>query len=510
MTDNLTYQPGDKIGGLYEVHQSFTGGMGEVYLCLDLKTHEPYALKTFSRHTSLNQNSRKTFEQEIATWIALGKHPNIVRCFSMNVFAHQPFMLLEWISSHESRGVDLRSWLQFGALDLRSALEVTLDIARGLLHAQQKQPGIVHCDIKPENILIDEGRVAKITDFGLARIFQQTLMQAPQLTRFPGHFQTIRKTGHIVGTPAYMAPEQWRGESLDVRTDIYALGCVLYEMLTGHWVFGGSTLTGFRRNHLEAEIPRLSDEEQTFPPLLDEVFARCLAKDRHDRFATVDELLQHMMELYFQQFCDLPGTRASENGLSAIDLNNRGSTYARLHHDEEALRDFDRAISYDPNYAIAYFNRGRVYAQLHRHEDALEDFTHALALDPTDQVTYLHRGRTYADIGAHHAALADYTQAIRLEPTDATFYYWRAKAYLALGRCNRALSDLSIATMLNPEYAAAYYEMGMMLSQQEKWHEALPYCEKAVKLGSVKAIQQTARIQEELIHQHMAQPCLLA
>jgi tetratricopeptide (TPR) repeat protein len=166
--------------------------------------------------------------------------------------------------------------------------------------------------------------------------------------------------------------------------------------------------------------------------------------------------------------------------------------------------------SYDPNYAIAYFNRGRVYAQLHRHEDALEDFTHALALDPTDQVTYLHRGRTYADIGAHHAALADYTQAIRLEPTDATFYYWRAKAYLALGRCNRALSDLSIATMLNPEYAAAYYEMGMMLSQQEKWHEALPYCEKAVKLGSVKAIQQTARIQEELIHQHMAQPCLLA
>ncbi len=497
MKNSSTYQPGDTIGGMYEVHQCLTGGMGVVYLCLDLENHEPYALKTFHSRARLDADLRTTFEREITTWIALENHPNIVRCFSMNIFNDQPFMILEWVSCDEQRGSDLRSWVESGPLDLRTALEIIIDVARGLAHAQQKQPGIVHCDIKPENILIDDGRVAKITDFGLARIFQTAPLKIPQDNRAPGRFQAVPEDRHIVGTPAYMAPEQWRGDVLDVRTDIYALGCVLYEMMTGHWVFDGSTLTGFRRNHLEADIPHLSGD-YSFPPMLDAVLDRCLAKDPCDRFAAVDELLYHITDVYFQEFCALPRMITSRNGFSAIDFNNRGSTYARLHYYDESLRDFDVAITSDPNYAIAYVNRGSVYATLERHEDALEDYTHALALDPDDPLTYLLRGQAYAGLGEHYAALADYTQAIKLEPTDATFYYWRGKTSLALRKPDRALADFSIATMLNPEYTAAYYETGEMLAHQGKLHEALSYFKKAAQFGSVEALHHIASISEQL------------
>jgi serine/threonine protein kinase len=137
------YQPGDKIGGRYQVHQALMGGMGEVYLCLDLETIQPFALKTFQQRFLTNPKLREAFENEVATWVALEKHPNIVRCFYMDTLDNQPFMFLEWIAGEEGRDPDLRGWLRRGPLDLRLALDFTIDICRGLIHADLKQPGIV-------------------------------------------------------------------------------------------------------------------------------------------------------------------------------------------------------------------------------------------------------------------------------------------------------------------------------------------------------------------------------
>src|SRR5690606_21457407 len=119
------------------------GGMGEVYLCLDLKTIQPYALKTFQqRHMTSSAKFSQAFENEVATWVALEKHPNIVRCFYLKVLDARPFMFLEWIAGDESQSkADLRTWLKRGPLDLRLALDFSLDICRGLQYAQQKQPG---------------------------------------------------------------------------------------------------------------------------------------------------------------------------------------------------------------------------------------------------------------------------------------------------------------------------------------------------------------------------------
>ncbi|MCP4535391.1 MAG: serine/threonine protein kinase, partial [Delftia sp.] len=211
---------------------------GEVYLCLDLETIQPYALKTFQqRYQTGTQRLRQAFEKEVATWVALEKHPNIVRCFYLQTLDNQPFMILEWIAGEEGKGTDLRGWLRHGPLDLQLALDLSIDVCRGLIHAQEKQPGLVHRDLKPENILVAQGRWAKITDFGLADIIRQAGMELDAAGTALDGRQSIMGQKGIAGTPAYMAPEQWRGESLDERADVYALGCILYEMLTGEQPF---------------------------------------------------------------------------------------------------------------------------------------------------------------------------------------------------------------------------------------------------------------------------------
>jgi serine/threonine protein kinase len=108
MRSQPRYQPGNKIGGRYLVHRALMGGMGEVYLCLDLKTIQPYALKTFQRRYMASPKVRELFEEEVATWVALEKHPNIVRCFLMDIIDNQPFMLLEWMTRDTSPGIGLQ------------------------------------------------------------------------------------------------------------------------------------------------------------------------------------------------------------------------------------------------------------------------------------------------------------------------------------------------------------------------------------------------------------------
>src|SRR5262245_41466518 len=173
------YRRGDKIGGVYLIHQALVGGMGEVYLCLNLKYDAPIALKTFQARYLANQKLREAFKDEVALWVALENHPHIVRCFFLELIDNHPFMFMEWVAGDEDRGTDLRNWLRGGPLPLPLALDYALDICRGLIHAAEKQPGVVHRDLKPENILISGMRVAKITDWGLAKVVRSADLRLP-------------------------------------------------------------------------------------------------------------------------------------------------------------------------------------------------------------------------------------------------------------------------------------------------------------------------------------------
>jgi serine/threonine protein kinase len=444
------YQPGERIGGRFQVHKALLGGMGEVYLCLDLQEIQPVALKTFQqRYLTDTQRLRRAFEQEVATWVALEKHPNIVRCFWMQTLDNQPFMALEWIAGEEGRGADLRGWLRRGPLALKLALEIALDICNGLRHAQAMRPGLVHRDLKPENILVAQGGLAKITDFGLAQIVEEAGLEVEAAFQSDSRQSMVGRQG-IAGTPAYMAPEQWRGEGLDVRTDIYALGCILYEMVAGAQPFPvnftPSTpqewqlwLQSMQAAHEAAPLPRLP---AGLPAALEDVLERSLAKAQVARFATVDEWSGQLVSLYQQCFDQSPPVRPPADIFTVVEYNNRGNTYHALRQYERALTDYDRAIAHDPNYATAYYNRGVTHATLQQYKRALADFDRAIALDPNDASAYTNRGVTYLTLRQNERALADFDRAIALNPNVAQAYSNRGLTYHALQQHERGAGGL--------------------------------------------------------------------
>ena len=474
------YQPGDRIGGRYLVHQALMGGMSEVYLCLDLQMTQPCALKTFQARYLTSQKLREAFNTEVATWIALEKHLNIVRCFYLETLDSQPFMILEWVANDESCGTDLRSWLQHGPLDLQLVLDFAIDICRGLIHAGEKQPGIVHRDLKPENILVAQRRVAKITDFGVAKTVQDADLEVVDAEAAPDGHQSLLSTSGVVGTPPYMSPEQWRAEELDVRADIYAIGCMLYEMLTGRCPFETGTVGDLRRQHLEAAVPTLTTDD-ALPTALVTLLARCLAKRRDERFATVGDLLQELALIYQQQFAEAPRAIVISQEFMAVDYANRGLTYARLRRYDEALADYARAIQLDPTLAQVYSNRGVAYDSLQRYDEALADYTRAIQLDSAYAPAYNNRGVTYDNLQRYDKALADFTRAIQIDPTFAQAYSNRGRTYTGLQRYDEALADFTRAIQLDPT-ATTYTNRGLTHARMRRYEESLADFTRAIQL----------------------------
>jgi len=487
------YQPGDRIGGRYQVHKALMGGMGEVYLCLDLETNYPRALKTFQqRYLTNTQILRRAFEQEVATWVALEKHPNIVRCFYMTTLDNQPFMVLEWIAGEEGRGTDLRSWLRHGPLEVKLALEITLDICYGLLHAQAKHPDqrFVHRDLKPENILMAQGGLAKITDFGLAQIVKAAGLETGLESAVIDSRHSFNAGQGIAGTPAYMAPEQWRGEPLDVRTDIYALGCILYELITGALPFRvdftpttpqqvQTWLATMQQAHETIDLPTLP---ATVAPALHELLIACTAKALLNRPPDLHDLVNRLTKFYQVQWNQQPPQRPAPSEFTAGDYNNRGTTYTELGQHAQALADYGRALELDPTFAQAYTNRGITYKALGQHAQALVDYGRALELDPTLAQAYANRGNTYADLGQPAQSLADYGRALELAPTYAQAYVNRGTTYADLGQHAQALADYSRALELNPTLAQAYYNRGNAYQVLGQHAHALADYDRAIEL----------------------------
>jgi tetratricopeptide (TPR) repeat protein len=488
MQHELRYRKGDTIGGRYLVHKALAGGMGEVYLCLDLETNLPYALKSFQSRYLASPRARAYFEREAGTWVALEKHPNVVRCFYLQKVDNTPFLLLEWVVGEKRYGTDLRQWLKGRgpshpqiALQPQLALQFAIDVSRALGHAAAKVPGFVHCDVKPENVLVAQGRLAKLTDFGLAKLVREAgLVPHDEAAPAAGARWQVSSAG---GTPPYMAPEQWRGDPVDARTDVYAVGCLLYELLSGRWPFEATRMEELKRQHLEAAPPGLAPRVPGAPRArLDALMARCLAKERGERYASAWALQAALERLYETWHGAPPRNVPGVEKLSAGDHNNRGNTYNVLGRHAEAPADYDAAIRIDPKHAAAYSNRGNSYAALGRHAEALDDYDAAIRIDPKLAAAYANRGNTYKDLGRHAEALADYSEAIRVEPNLAGAYSNRGRTYAALGRHAEALADHDEAIRLDPDDALAYSSRAATYCALRRHAEALDDYSAAIRI----------------------------
>ena len=275
----MSLTSGTKLGP-YEIQSALgAGGMGEVYRARDTRLGRDIALKILPESFARESDRLHRFEQE-ARAVATLNHPNILAVFDIGQQNGSPYLVSELLE-----GETLRTVLDHGALSQRKAIEYGVQIAQGLAAAHEK--GIVHRDLKPENIFVTKDARIKILDFGLAKQSQKaSAATSDGVTLTSSH----TAAGVVMGTASYMAPEQVRGDVADPRTDIFAFGAVLYEMLSGKRAFRRETPAETMTAVLKEDPPELTDPSHPISPALDRIVRRCIEKDPEQRFQSAKDL----------------------------------------------------------------------------------------------------------------------------------------------------------------------------------------------------------------------------
>jgi eukaryotic-like serine/threonine-protein kinase len=269
---------GTKLGP-YEIHSSIgAGGMGEVYRARDARLSRDVAIKVLPTSFSADPDRLQRFALECRAAAALN-HPNILSIFDIGDVQGAPYVVSELLE-----GETLRDRLRDGALSSRKAIDYARQIANGLASAHEK--GIVHRDLKPENLFITNDGRAKILDFGLAKL---TRPEADASGDAPTQ-QIATDAGTVMGTVGYMAPEQVRGKPADPRSDIFAFGAILYEMLSGKRAFHGDSAVDTMSAILKEDPPDLAETNRNVSSALERIVHHCLEKNPAERFQSARDL----------------------------------------------------------------------------------------------------------------------------------------------------------------------------------------------------------------------------
>src|SRR5436190_22346689 len=334
---------GQSIAHYKIVKKIGAGGMGQVFLAQDTKLDRPVAVKILLT-TTPNREQVLRFEREAKAAAALN-HPNIVSIYELGVADNQPYVVMEWLD-----GMTLRQRLLEGRPPLDAALAYAREIVQGVMAAHER--GICHRDLKPDNIFITtDGRI-KILDFGLAHMRGLEQVLAADADQAETAFVT--SPGLMIGSAAYMSPEQVRGESADQRSDLFTVGMLIFELVTGARAFREATAVETMHAILK-QPPPLDRIDPSVPDAIVDVVERCLAKEPMDRFASARELL------------------------TALRDGSEGAGGARL-LDSGARRTLAREATARPSVAVLPFVNGSGDAAMEYFSDGItEELINAIA-----------------------------------------------------------------------------------------------------------------------------------
>jgi tetratricopeptide (TPR) repeat protein len=514
------HSPGARIASRYEVaSRPLMGGMGIVYVCLDLEEDRPVALKTFRPEYLPDRATRDRFLREGTHWVDLGAHPHVVRCYNVLYIDPEVYLVLELVAKEQGReDASLRSWLTPGQpLPVEQALLFALQIARGMKHAVDTIPGFVHRDLKPENVLVGADKLGdinrlRVTDFGLSAALEELGIKASKVlgeaqvrTTSEGSAGLGRTqlTRGIVGTPLYMAPEQWRGEKLalsgvegvSAATDVYALGCILYEMVAGQRIVAGSSLAALERAHCRGEVQPLSPE---VPGVVRDAVARCTALKSCERYTNWEEG-EAALAIAYQRVSgraapplESAGALSRKEWIAAgWSYNAMGGSYLDLGKAEVAVGylrraaeagkiDGDRELEGGAlsNLGLAYAVLGDVRQAVGYHEQSLA-ILREIGDRQGEGATLGNLGLAYTQLGDARRAICYYEQhlAIAREIGDlhgeSNALTNLGGAYFQLGDARRAISYHEQSLMITREIrdrrgegnalgnlGTAYYQLG--------------------------------------------------
>lgn len=276
---------GTTVNSRYDIKMLIgDGGMANVYLAYDRTLKRHVAIKMLRYELSKDERFIKRFKRESSQVINLD-HPNIVHVYNVGDYKQQPFIVMEYV-----KGKTLKDYLrENGALTPEDAVYLMKQLSEGVLYAHQNN--IIHRDLKTQNIMITDENVIKITDFGIALSSNEA---------------DITQTNTIMGSVHYLAPELARGNLATERSDIYALGIILFELITGDVPFKGEGAVNIALQHLEAGMPSIKLVNPELPNSLDNIIHRCTVKLPSERYQSVDALLQDLSSALATERVDEP------------------------------------------------------------------------------------------------------------------------------------------------------------------------------------------------------------
>jgi eukaryotic-like serine/threonine-protein kinase len=274
--------------GRYEIRSQLgVGGMGEVYLAFDSRLNRTVAIKILPSDIAAVRDRMNRFIQEAQAASALN-HPNIITIYEIDQIDSTYLIATEFVE-----GETLRQRLLRNNVTIVESLDVAIQIVSALVAAHEV--GIIHRDIKPENVMIRRDGIVKVLDFGLAKLAQNSEVEID--SEAPTRAQVDTAAGVVMGTAAYMSPEQARGVEIDTRTDIWSVGAVLYELITHHRPFTGATSSDVIAKILEREPLPINRYNPKVPEALEWLIMKALARDREERYQTARELLADLKRL---------------------------------------------------------------------------------------------------------------------------------------------------------------------------------------------------------------------
>jgi eukaryotic-like serine/threonine-protein kinase len=492
------WEEGARLGGSWPIYQTLRGGMGIVMIVHDKETDRLLAAKTFQDAAFDGPHGSKIverFKQEARVWIALGSHPNIVEAHRIREIAGKPYLFLEYVG-----GGSLAEWIGTNELihNHDQAVKFGLDLCAGM-HFACNNGLQAHRDLKPDNCMLTKDGRLKVTDFGLARAVTENAGITAQdhrpkasewLKSIAGMFgasdggtgeqprSRATQAGCAMGTPPYMSPEQFTDSaSVDIRTDIYAFGVMMYEMLSGRLPFAGRSFEEFARLHSQTPPPRLS----SISPSLWRGIAKCLEKrpdDRFQDFGGVERWLRSTLT---------PGrvhTPPASHEKAESDAISRGLSAANLGDFVEALRWLDQAIDQSPENAEAWTHRGKVLEVMGKPDAALESHDRAITLRPDVAPVWHAKGVTLNSLGRLEDALRCYDRSLRLNSADPNAWYDKGVVLQRLDRASEAAKCWDHCLQIHPEHSMAWCNRGAVYKEQGNHDEAVSCFKRALTIDS--------------------------
>ena len=510
------YKKGDVIGGEYLVQGTLgMGGFGVVLLTTNRRTKEIFALRTFRDEFLADASTQEAFKKEALLWVNLEEHPFILAATGVVTFSERLFVVMDYIAPDAEGRVNLADHLRSGKpIRTERAMEWAIQFCMGMEHANAH--GIrCHRDIKPANILIARNGALKIADFGLAAVAERPreltalqriaveygkemgvkiLLGLPK--NAPGQnrtsithgqdgafgFSIMQAEGKMVcGTPGYMAPEVYRGETADVRSDIYAFGLVLWQLAAGS---ASPPFIGPYRGSAE-EFMRATYEQQMSGrvPAVSEplrvVVERCLNPNPSQRYSNFSELCG-VLQSIFQRLNGHRVTPPTPDENTVGFWCNKGAALVELGQIDEGFACLDKALALDRRDTKTWCAKGVCFFILERHEEALGCFENALAIDPKGAVAWVNKGGVLKQLGRHVDALACYDSALAIDSGLLSAWNNKGKLLNFFAFHEEAISCFDKVLGIDPRDSAAWCNKGRTLGLLERHEEAIACFDKAI------------------------------